>query len=408
VTAPRMQTVGSDMEAATSAVRSELLDAANALGPLVRAEGEAAERSRRITKRARDALAGAGFFRLLTPVSLGGLEVDPLTAALVIETVTTYDSTAGWTLMTGNSVDWFCSRLPEGGAEELYADDGDALIAAAFHPPMRAVEGNGGYRVSGRAPLASTIHDATWFHCTALVMDGDEPRMVDGAPVVVGVIVRAGEVEVIDTWDALGMRGSDSNDVVLADVFVPSRRTFAMSPHFVPGRHYPGPLYRISVMAFVASVGPPVLLGIAADALAEFQGLAAAKTPFGATTALRERAVVQARFAQAEGLVRSGRALLHAEIAEAWRRALRSESPSLEQKADALLAATHAAAGAAQAVEIVHRLAGTTGIYRRSRLERHLRDALTLRQHGFMSENRYETAGQVHLGVGPEFAIVGL
>jgi hypothetical protein len=32
--------------------------------------------------------------------------------------------------------------------------------------------------------------------------------------------------------------------------------------------------------------------------------------------------------------------------------------------------------------------------------------ARTLRQHGFLSENRFETAGQVYLGVEPEFPMV--
>jgi hypothetical protein len=35
-----------------------------------------------------------------------------------------------------------------------------------------------------------------------------------------------------------------------------------------------------------------------------------------------------------------------------------------------------------------------------------LRDALTLRHHGFVSESKYETVGQVFLGVPPEFALV--
>ena len=33
-------------------------------------------------------------------------------------------------------------------------------------------------------------------------------------------------------------------------------------------------------------------------------------------------------------------------------------------------------------------------------------EAQTLRQHGFLSENRFETAGQVYLGVEPEFPMM--
>jgi alkylation response protein AidB-like acyl-CoA dehydrogenase len=39
-------------------------------------------------------------------------------------------------------------------------------------------------------------------------------------------------------------------------------------------------------------------------------------------------------------------------------------------------------------------------------LERHFRDAQTLRHHGFMSGNRFEAVGQVYCGVDPEFPMV--
>jgi hypothetical protein len=54
----------------------------------------------------------------------------------------------------------------------------------------------------------------------------------------------------------------------------------------------------------------------------------------------------------------------------------------------------------------MHRVAGTSGIYARSRLERHFRDALTVRHHGFMCESRLETVGQIYLGLEPEFPFV--
>lgn len=66
----------------------------------------------------------------------------------------------------------------------------------------------------------------------------------------------------------------------------------------------------------------------------------------------------------------------------------------------------HAVSGAVRAVERLFRAAGTSAIYTRSPLERHFRDIQTLRHHGFVSESRYETVGQVYLGVPPEFGLV--
>ena len=61
---------------------------------------------------------------------------------------------------------------------------------------------------------------------------------------------------------------------------------------------------------------------------------------------------------------------------------------------------------AATVADMMHRLAGSAGIYARNLLERHLRDAQTLRHHGLVCEGRFETAGQVYLGVPPEFMLV--
>jgi alkylation response protein AidB-like acyl-CoA dehydrogenase len=71
-----------------------------------------------------------------------------------------------------------------------------------------------------------------------------------------------------------------------------------------------------------------------------------------------------------------------------------------------LIAGVHAATTSAEVTDLVHRLAGTTGIYTRSPLERYFRDAHTLRNHGFASENKLESAGQVFLGLPPDFPLL--
>ncbi len=375
-------------------VDKELLDAVREIGPMIREAAADAERERMLTRPVVEAMKEAGLFRLLTPRSLGGLEVDPITFARVMEEVSRYDSAAGWALQN-DSGSWWCCRLPDEGAEELYANGQDTILAAAFHPPLEAVAVDGGYRLTGQRPFASNIHEATWLFVTGIAGDA-----------AIGAIVRAGEAEIVDTWHTLGMRGTDSNDIVLDDVFVPTSRTFPLVPEFEPGTHYGGPLYRIPAMAEVAIVAAPIFLAIAREAVGEFQALAQGKTPFGSARPLRERPLAQGGLARAEGLLRSGRALFYETLEEAWERALAGEPATLEQRADALLAAVHTVNSAVEAVELVHRLAGTTGIYTRSPLERHFRDIETIRQHGFVSESRFETVGQVYLGVEAEFGFV--
>jgi len=394
--------------AAARPERDDLLAAARALGPLIREHADAAERNRRLSPEVVRALIDAGLFRLLLPRPLGGLEVDPVTCSAVVEEVAAFDSTAGWALQAGNSGAWWAARLPAAGAEEIYADNPSAVMAAAFHPPQRAREVAGGYRVTGRGPLASNIHDAQWLFITALVMEGDRPRMSGGAPEIIALVLRTADVEIVDTWQSLGMRGTDSNDVVIHDAFVPAERSFPLMPTFQPGPYHRGPLYRMPAIAAAFFTIAPVALAVGRGAISEILALTQQKTAFGFTRPLRERPVVQVTVARAEAMLRAARLLYYDTLGRSWDMAVAGTAHTLEDRADLLLAAAHATTTASRVADMMHRVAGISGIYTRSRLERHFRDAQTLRHHGFLSENRFEAAGQVYCGVEPEFAMIAL
>jgi indole-3-acetate monooxygenase len=390
----------------TMADTENLLAAVRAIGPLIREHADEAERSRRLSHEVINALSQAGLFRLMLPLSMGGLEVDPVTCSRVIEEVAGFDSAAGWALQAGNEGAWWAARLPQEGAEEIYGSNPSAIMSAAFHPPQRAVEAAGGYRVTGRGPLASNIHEAEWLFLTALVMEGEAPRLMGGVPEIIGLVLHAAEAQIVETWDSLGMRATDSNDVVVENVFVPSSRTFRLGPEFQPGPQFGSPLYRFPAVGLAVLFVAPVPLAVARGSIAEVLELAQKKTAFGFTKPLRERALVQATLARAEGALRAARVFFYDTFGKAWERTVSGERSTLEQNADLLLAGSHLVSTAANVADMMHRIAGTTGIYTRSRLERHFRDAQTMRHHGFVSENRFEAVGQVYLGVPPEFAMV--
>jgi indole-3-acetate monooxygenase len=120
----------------------------------------------------------------------------------------------------------------------------------------------------------------------------------------------------------------------------------------------------------------------------------------------RDRGAVQAAVAEAEAMVRSARVFFHDALAKAWEQAVAGKPFALGDRADLMLASTWAVRSAARATDLMHRMGGTNGVYTRSRLERHFRDAQTVRHHGFVSDSRLETVGQVYLGIPPEFPFV--
>jgi indole-3-acetate monooxygenase len=240
-------------------------------------------------------------------------------------------------------------------------------------------------------------------------MEGDQVKMNDGIPEVIGVIMKAEDCEIIDTWYTLGMKATDSNDVSAKDVFVPAHRFFPLGPGVKTNSFYDGVLYRFSpVAAGVTALIAPVPLAVAQNAIEELKAIAEKKTPLGSMVSIRERGSVQRKLGIAEAMVRSSRAYLFQTLTEAWNKTIAGEKLTLEEKAGLLLAATHVNQSCFQAVDLMYSAAGTTAIYNRNKLAHYFTDVQVIRQHGFANESRYETAAQVFFGLQPDLPVITL
>ncbi len=391
----------------TAASVSSLHDAVHEIEPVIRAHAEDAERERRLPDAVADAMRACGLYRLWRPTAFGGLEVDPMTAFLVVEEVSRIDSAAGWNLQLSSAIDAIGAWFPDEGAKEIYGQP-DASLAGSFFPPRRAVVVDGGYRVTGQTPFVSGAHQAGWFLGLAHVYDDDTQRLgPDGAPVTLLTMCPASEAVIVDNWRTLGMRGTGSHDVLMTDVFVPSRHTALLAPYENPGSAYQGPLYKFTVWTSISVLAPPAL-GIARAAIDDLLELAARKTPAYLATPLRERTAVQAAMGEAEATLGAGRAYLYEALREIWDEALEGRLIDMPGKMKLQLAATYAVAAAVKVVDLVHKAVGATGIREEHRFQRYFRDVHTIEQHAYISAARYESAGQYFFGVPIEWPFYGL
>lgn len=392
----------------TVAMKTDLVEEARRIGPALRDSAERSDREGRLPAESLDLIRGAGLLRMYLPRSLGGLEVDPVTHALVQEEISRHDSAAGWVFQVASPSHWFASRLSDELVDTLYATGPDQIIACSFGFPVEAAETDGGFVLSGQRSFASFAAESKWLWLTALNMKDGQPEAVDGHPVIRGCFFPASDDCIVQTWDTLGMRGTDSDDIKVENLFVPTAHTFRIGIDHTPSARFDGPLYRMALIGMFAAILPPVALGIAREAIDEVVALASGKTPFSSNTTLRERGVVQSKVGRAEGLVRSARAFLLDRINNAYERAVEGGELSLEEKTEVLLAVTQTVTACVEAVDLMYSAAGTTGIHSRNRLQRLFRDAQTLRHHGFVNESRFETVGQVAMGLPPELGFVAL
>lgn len=384
-----------------------LIEKARSIGPALSRYVNEEEKERRLSQFAVEALREAGLYGLFLPKSLGGFEADPLTTAKVVEEIASHNTAAGWSLMVANTATWWCSRLSNKGIDQIYETGPDTFIASAFHPPMKATAVDGGYRINGRSPLTSNVHEAHWIFVTAFVVLDGQVKTNNGIPEILGVFMKSQDCNIIDTWHTLGMRATDSNDVEAIDAYVPGHLTYPLAPEFEPNKYYQGLLYRFpAIGASIASLIAPVALAVAANAIVELKSLADKKVPLGSTVSIRERGSVQRKLGMAKGFVESSRAYLHKTLSDAWKKTLAGERFSLEEKADILLASTQTNQMCLQAVDLMYSAAGTAGIYTKNKLAHYFTDAQVIRQHGFSNESRYETAAQVYFGLPPDLPVI--
>jgi alkylation response protein AidB-like acyl-CoA dehydrogenase len=343
---------------------------------------------------------------MLLPRSLGGQELDLATCFRIVELMAEADGSVGWNLMNNSVIQLSCLAYSDDCLDELFGDDPNHVIAGTLVPGGgRGRKVEGGYKVTGRWRFGSGCREARWM-VGNFDLVGDDGAAAQDQPGVYRVVFPIDDVNVIDTWDMTGMRGTGSHDWAVTDLFVPAHRAL-----FVPGRvmlnqwkdRWPGTLYALPVHSIIGPHHSLMATGIARAAIDAFAELAGAKVPRGRQGAglLRDNAQVQEGIARAEALLGGGRLFRSAMVASVWDTVDRGDTPGLEQIARCRLAGSFAADSARQAMDIVFRLGGTTSTVRSHRLAHCWRDLQVVGQAGAVSPDWYPVVGRGLLGLDP-------
>lgn len=237
----------------------------------------------------------------------------------------------------------------------------------------------GGYRISARKPFASGCPAGDVLVTSAAF---DDPEA--GAQVLhFSVPMSAEGVCIDDDWDALGMRATGSNTVLLEEVFVPAEAISLRRPR---GAYHPA--FSVILTAALPLI-TSVYVGIAEEAAAIARRHAQRRPADPVAPALLGELVDELTTAQlaADDMVELAGDL--------------DVEPTVEL-ADAMLvrktiATTAALATAEKALE----LAGGAGFGRRSGLERLLRDAHAGQFHPLPPERQRRFTGRLALGLDP-------
>jgi alkylation response protein AidB-like acyl-CoA dehydrogenase len=379
---------------------------AEAVRPFIAAAANDIERERRLPAPLLDRLHEAELFRLLLPRSSNGIETDPVTFFRVIETIAQADASTAWCLSQAGGCAMSAAYLDLPVAQAIFGSDPRAVLAWGPGPKVRAVECEGGYRVTGVWAFASGGRHATWVgaHCP-IYQAGGAPRLdEDGLQQERTMLVRSEDVVWTDIWNTVGLRGTASDQFALDDFFV--RADHSITREFDRECRETGPLYRMGSGTCYQVGFAGVACGIARGALDCFVDVARNKVPRGGKSPLRDNAVVQSGLAQAEVNLRAGRGFVLQSMAEIWKHLCAGASITVEQRVIVRMAATHAIHKAREAVDFAYNAAGATAIFENHPLERRFRDIHTVTQQLQGRLSHFETVGAWMMGAEADLTFV--
>ncbi len=212
-----------------------------------------------------------------------------------------------------------------------------------------------GYIVNGRKSFASMSPTLDFMIASAAIQDGSEQ--------VANFVITPGPgVEIVETWDALGMRSTGSHDVVLRDVFVPA--------HYMIPPMLPLTVGKPRVNAWFTLVVSAVYVGVAAAALQSAACFAQNRVPPSLGKPIAQLENVQRRLGEAELMLHQARIQLY-HAADLWERYpdQRTELGEL-----VLVAKYTSTNNAVAAVDQCMRMAGGVSMTKKLPLERYYRD----------------------------------
>ena len=355
-----------------------------------------AERRRGLSEETRQDLRASGIHRLYQPAAFGGAEAPFRTGVEILSLIGQGCGSTAWVLVQNITHNMMLAQWPARAQADVWGEDPAALLSGIFIPQIgkvRMVEG--GYILSGRWPFVSGVNISDWALFSAAVER-------DGRLSERYFIVPRAQYEIVDTWHTVGLRGSSSNDVVLAEVFVPEHRSVDREAlRGRPARH-PGEAlaFQVPLYSMFGTYISSAALGIAEAAVAVHREHTLRRIVRSTAGKASENMVQHVQLAEAEACVKSARLLLYGICDEATAILSAGRLPTMEERTRFRSEAAFAGQLSTRAVNVAWDAGGSGGVYDDHPISRHFRDTSVAARH--LTQNWAVNAaayGRVALGL---------
>jgi 3-hydroxy-9,10-secoandrosta-1,3,5(10)-triene-9,17-dione monooxygenase len=357
----------------------DLLERARDLVPMLAEREAATEAARDVPTETIAAYHEMGLLRALQPRRFGGLQLPFSVFSRIVETLAEGCGASAWVYAVLAEHQWIIASLPEQGQIDIWGDTPNAVASSSLAPRETAKRTAGGWRVSGRFPFSSGCTHAQWAIIGARCEDAAANTSTRY------LLVPMDEIEIVDDWHVLGLRGTGSRTLMLRDAFVPEHRSVLLRDLLEgtpPGvRVHPEyDIVRAPRGYLVVFSLPPVAFALGRRALAVAIAALSSRVSRG-TTKLAESEIVQLKIAEASASIDVASLMLEtlreqslAVVASG--RPIRTEEV-LRNRRDL----TFGMQQIRSAVQSLFELCGSRTTYDSDRLQPLLRDIMTIATH---------------------------
>ncbi|MHC2439393.1 3-hydroxy-9,10-secoandrosta-1,3,5(10)-triene-9,17-dione monooxygenase [Bradyrhizobium sp. USDA 4451] len=377
---------------------------AMALVPALRERAQRTEELRRLPPETERELQDSGLFRILQPKRVGGSELDYVALVDCADALGQGDASVAWNFANLASHHWMLGMFAPEAQAAVWGENPEALIASSFvFPAGRARKTTGGYVLTGHWPFSSGVEACGWNMLASVVASDDE---ADGVEYRLFLLNRR-DYSIDDTWNAAGLRGTGSNDVRVADAFVPEHMTVAVSD--LAGGATPGSvvnsnaLYKLPVFSLFPYVLSGVGLGNSQACLDDYVEIARHRASTYNRAKIGDLQSTQIKIAEASAKIDAARLIMRANCVEVLAQVRRGEIPSIAQKTKLRRDGAFTVNLCTEAVSLLFAASGARSLFTSGALQRQFRDAHAVNAHlAFNFDAAGTNYGRVALGLPSE------
>lgn len=385
----------------------ELHRRARGLVPTIRALAPRTERDRRVSDDVTQMFRDAGVFKLMQPRRFGGFEYGFTEFIDVNCEIARGCGSTAWCVSLGIVHQWLVALFPLEAQEEVWQDPG-SIVAGSYAPAGKCEPASGGYSIHGEWHFASNCDNSDWYLLGVMLPAAES----GGRPQPGFVLVPRAQTMIKDTWDTVGLAGTGSKTIVIAEpTFVPVHRRLLFaeaSSNAPPGALVnPNPIYRIPFLAGVpvCLASPPI--GMVQGAIEEFLDWIGARSTRGAVAGgghpMAQFATVQMRVAEASACIDAAKLLLQRDTRDVEQGAASGEFISVEKRIRNRRDHAFAARLAVQGGNALFEAVGGAGLQMSSGIQRVWRDVNAVARHISLNWDAVGSMyGQYQFGLEPK------